>query len=133
MELNFVALADVDKHREAVLPYIDSFVERAGGRYDIDDVFFNIKEGCWKLWVVHENLVIRAVLITQFIQYPKVKELQIIMCVGESYEDWYFLVNKMEEYASLSGCKKITAVTRPGWEKIMRGYKKTHVYLERNL
>lgn len=133
MELNLISLDDIDKHKEVVSPYISSFVERANGRYDINDVFVNIKKGYWGLWVVHNDLVIQAALLTQFIQYPKLKELQIIMCVGERHKDWYFLVNKMEEYAQASGCKKITAVTRLGWEKIMRGYKKTHVYLERDL
>lgn len=133
MELHIIDVNDVNKHKEAISPYILSFVDRARGRYDSEDVFNRIKEGYWTLWVVHENIELKAVLITQFIHYPKLKELQIIMCVGEDHKEWYSLVHKMEEYAKLTGCKKLTAVTRPGWEKVMVGYKKSHIYLERDL
>lgn len=133
MELQIVSVGDVDKQRDVVLPYIDSFVERARGRFDSDYVFSRIKEGLWLLWVVHEDMHLNAVLITQTINYPNLRELQIIMCVGVNHKEWYSLITKMEEFAKLTGCKKLTAITRPGWEKIMQGYQKSHVYLERDL
>lgn len=133
MELHIITAENIDKYREELSFYIESFVERSKGRYAIEDVFNNIKSGYWVLWVVHEHSELKAVLITQTIEYPRLKELQIIMCVGENHKDWYSLISKMEEYAKLMGCTKITAITRPGWEKVMKGYKKSHVYLERNL
>ncbi len=133
MELHTIAVESVDKHREELFPYLDSFVERSRDRYDIEDVFNNIKKGYWTLWVVHKDSELKAVLITQIIEYPKLRELQIIMCVGEKHKDWYSLISRMEEYAKLTGCKKVTAITRPGWEKVMQGYKKSHIYLERDL
>lgn len=133
MELHIVPVKDLEKHRTIVLPYISSFVERSKGRFDSDYVFERIKKEMWTLWVVHENLELRAVLLTQIIKYPKLREFQIIMCVGRNHKDWYSLVTRMEEYAKLIGCKKLTAVTRPGWEKVMVGYKKSHIYLERDL
>lgn len=133
MELHIIGIENIDKHREILVPYIESFVESAKGRYDLEDVFTIIKNGYWNLWAVYEGSELKAVLITQPVHYPKVKELQIIMCVGESYKDWYSLISRLEEYAKLDGCNKMTAITRPGWEKVMLGYKKSHVYLERDL
>lgn len=133
MELHIVSAEELDKHKNIMTPYIESFVERAKGRFSLEDVFNRIKEGNWTLWVVHEDFNLKAVLITQMILYPKIKELQIIMCVGDEYKNWYHLVSKMKEYAKLIGCKKLTAITRPGWEKIMTDFNKTHVYLEIDL
>lgn len=131
MELHIVK--DVENYRNIFLPYIESFVESAKGRYDIEDVFSNVKNGHWILWVVHEEGDVKAVLLTQTIQYPKLKEFQIIMCVGDKHKEWYHLISKIEEYAKLIGCTKLTALTRPGWEKIMLEYKKSHIYQERDL
>jgi ribosomal protein L5 len=133
MDLHIVPIEALESQKTAVSPYVDSFVERANGRFDSEDVFERIKEGFWSLWIVHEKFEIRAVLMTQIIKYPKLKELQIIMCVGENHKDWYHLVNKMKDFARSSGCKKIVAITRPGWEKVMKEFEKSHVYLEGDL
>ena len=44
-------------------------------------------------------------------------------------------VEDLEAWAKDQGCKKMELFARPGWEKVMKpkGYKKTHVQIEKEL
>lgn len=133
MELHIISGEDTDKYREIINSHVDSFVALLKGRYGRDDVFEQIKEGNWTLWVTHEDSKLKAVIITQVMTYPKIKEFQILLCHGENYKDWCYLISKMEEYAKLLGCDKMVALGRMGWEKILPGYKRSYVCIEREL
>lgn len=133
MELHIISGNDIEKYRELLLPYINSFVTLLKGRYDFEDIFNLIKEERWTLWVVEKDLEIEAIIVTQIVKYPKIREFQIILCDGKDYKNWYYLINKMEDYAKLAGCDKMVALGRVGWEKIMQGYKKSYICIERDL
>lgn len=133
MELHIVPTEDIDKYQDILSPYMESFVTLLKGRYEYNDIFEQIKSGKWKLWVTHQGLELQAVIITQIVEYPRVREFQILLCHGEDYKKWYDLISEMEAYAGLSGCNKIAALGRTGWEKIMHGYKKSYICLERDL
>ncbi len=120
---------------ESLLPFMASFLERAGDRYLPGDILAKIQKGEWQLWVVMDGHFIQSVCMTCIVKYPRAVDMRIIMMVGEDRALWIHLLAKLEGYAKGLGCAKITGEARPGWEKILKplGYKKTHVYLEKDL
>lgn len=132
--MQFGIVEDLAEHREKILSYMQSFPEDANDKYTFEDALNEGLEGNVIFWAVCEDTDIRGIAVTQVMEHPRAKELQIIICIGRGYKDWYnFAINILEDYAKSINCKKISAMARLGWERVMIGYKKTHVILEKNL
>jgi|TARA_E500000318_G_scaffold102254_1_gene106417 hypothetical protein len=92
----------------------------------------HIKELCKKnimhLWIMFgkdedgEDKVFGC-CTTRFFENPNFKELQGLICTGKKMRLWFDkLVEKIETFAKLNNCKRVTALMRPGYKKIMGKY-----------
>jgi hypothetical protein len=135
MEVGIISPDKIDDYWDAIQPLMQSFYERAEGRYEPEDIRELLKNNSFTLWAVVHNRELKSIVMNSIVQYPRLKELQIFMCAGDGYKDWVGLVETIAQYGRDMGCTKITALTRLGWDKILSnlGFKKTHIYLERNL
>lgn len=135
MQTKLIPPHDIRKYWHAVKAYIHSFLDSAKGRFDEGNVLNYIEEGRFHCWVHYDNGIVKAVALTQFCQFPKMKELQIIMCSGTNYSTWHNEIQVIQNFAKDMGCKAISALARPGWEKalVQNGYKKTHVFFEKDI
>jgi hypothetical protein len=73
---------------------------------------------------------------TRIFNNPNFAELQGLICTGKKMELWEEkLVHILETFAKLNGCRRITALMRPGYKKVMPkyGYKIKHVQFEKEL
>lgn len=61
------------------------------------------------------------------------KTFRITHAAGKEREAWIHLWKDLEDFAKSIGCKRIEAEARPGWEKVLKDMKKTHVILEKRL
>ena len=68
MEIHIIDADDLEKHWIVLLPYIGSFIEGSRGRYESDDVFNNIKNHTWTIWVVHDDFEVKAVNTSKIIK-----------------------------------------------------------------
>lgn len=98
-----------------------------------------IKEGkmqLWFLWDTDADVSERmyGVVITEIIQRPLHKCLNIKVMTGKHRDKWQHLVKKIEKFAWENDCDLMELVARPGWEKVLRrfGYSKSHVLLEKH-
>ena len=83
-----------------------------------------------------ETNKVYGVVTTRIFENPNFKELQGLICTGKKMNLWEEkLINTLEQFAKVNGCKKIKAYMRPGYKKIMPkyGYKSKHVEFEKEL
>ena len=83
-----------------------------------------------------ENNKVFGVCTTRIFQNPNFSELQGLICTGTKMHLWENkLVHMLETFGKLNGCKRITALMRPGYKKVMPkyGYKIKHVQFEKEL
>jgi hypothetical protein len=92
-----------------------------------------IEKGEAQLWMITEGEDIRAVLVTNISQYDKGRVLTLAHCAGTHMRAWIKYQDVIEAYARESGCDYIRTVGRPGWERVLPGFEKTGVVLEKSL
>lgn len=59
----------------------------------------------------------------------------LVWMTGGNRETWQHLLDDLEHYLKEDGCIKCRAACRPGWSRFLkqRGYKMTHIFMEKNL
>jgi hypothetical protein len=120
-----------------IAPGLQKAVDRAAGRMTMENIANYIIEGKWQLWLYLKGGEYKALAITEITTCPTgMKILNRVVCTGEDKELWEVLIpSTLEQFARVEGCKIFETVARPGWEKILgkQGFKKTHVFLEKEL
>ena len=87
-----------------------------------------------QLWLAWERGVgAEAVAVTGISEHALMRVAVIYICIGRQREYWIEFLAKLEDWARAEGCRRIEAWARPGWEKVLKGYRKTHVMLEKAL
>jgi hypothetical protein len=78
---------------------------------------------------------IRVMLLTRLLSYPRLRVCEVLACVGDDRPAWEPLLDHVEAWARAQGCALMQPIARPGWERVLakRGYRKTHVMLEKKL
>lgn len=132
-ELLQVPAHEVPAYWPDVEPFIDRAMER-GGRYDVLDIRKACLEGKMQLWIVYDEPdEIKAVSVTEILQYPRMKVFSIMILTGEDRESWVDHANFLMEQGRKWGCKRLEAWARPGWTRVMRDWRHTHSLLEIDL
>jgi len=124
-----------DKVNEAwplVSDYIKAALDR-GGRHTEAEIRKDIESGTGQLWMAWDEDGVHGVCITYVLEHPRAKVCRIWLCTGKDRAKWQYHLETIENWAKSVDCTMIDAVVRPGWEKIMVDYKKTHVVLEREI
>lgn len=115
-----------------VLPFLDTFV---GKRYTAEDVRVTLNTGRLQLWLVMDAHLVVAACVTEVVNFPLCREMNILMMTGSGVETWLDLLDNLEKFAIAEGCVRITGKARCGWSRLTRakGYRKTHEYIEKDL
>ena len=114
-------------------PLVKDDIEAASGsRFAPSDIKKFLHSGDMQLWVVGKDNI-EAVVLTEVHQFPRMKTVRLIMTVGRDRTRWVHHLREIEDWARQQGCAVIEALARPGWEKVLRDYRKTHVMLEKEL
>ena len=112
------------------------------GRYaEAEDIKQLLLSGDNQLFLIfgseaEESNKVYGVVTTRIFENPNFKELQGLICTGKKINLWEEkLINTLEQFAKVNGCKKLKAYMRPGYKKIMSkyGYKSKHVEFEKEL
>lgn len=96
------------KARDWILPAL----EYGHGTHNEDDILIRVLSGEYKLWLFEKSAV-----VTNFIQYPRFKALNIAMA-GGALEDIKSRQLEIERYAAAEGCKQIIYGGREGWSRV---------------
>ena len=112
---------------------IESAAIRSGGRYTADDYFDAIFAKKQQLWIAWEDKHIVAVCITEIINYPQSKVLNVPILAGHQIERWIGFLAHIEAWAKSEGCTKIEMAGRKGWSKFLNDWLETGVILEKEI
>ena len=89
----------------------------------------------WILWDAEGNKDSKyyGVVVTEIIQRPLQRCLNIKIMIGKHREKWQHLIKHIEDFAWINNCDLLELVARPGWKKILKpfGYTESHVLLEK--
>ena len=88
----------------------------------------------WILWDSEaEKEKYYGVVVTEIIQRPLQRCLNIKIMTGNHRDQWQHLIKHIEDFAWINNFDLLELVARPGWKKILKpfGYKETHVLLEK--
>ena len=119
-------------------PRLAEATEYSGNRESAYDVYADLGAARKALWLAHVDGEVRAVMVTQILQYPNMRVLSIGYMTGNGRDDWLSHLWRIEEQARHWGCRKIEGWMRPGWQKALRasgqeGWRQTHIMMERDL
>tara|TARA_Y100000401_G_scaffold94028_1_gene80436 strand:- start:98 stop:529 length:432 start_codon:yes stop_codon:yes gene_type:complete len=116
---------------------IANALARSNGYALADHILKWINEKKMQLWILWdpeaENNKYYGVVVTEIIQRPLQKCLNIKIMTGRHREKWQHLIKHIEDFAWLQNCDLLELVARPGWKKILKpfGYRESHVLLEK--
>jgi hypothetical protein len=122
MELAGIKSEQVD----AIWPLCERFIERAlsfgDGEFSPEDIRRACLERDMQLFVVGDGSGVKGAGVTQIINYPRKKYLDLILWAGDGPMDAYFhLFGHVEQWADTLGAVP-RLFGRKGWAKKLAGY-----------
>lgn len=116
-------------------PMVGRAVEHADGRYDIDDVLAALLARDMQLWLAVDSrsMAVEAACVTEIVAYPREKRCGLVFCAGRDMNRWLRHLSEIGDWAREQGCVALELQGRPGWERRLRDWQKTHVLLSKRL
>jgi hypothetical protein len=115
------------------LPFVERYFEKSKEhRWNADDLLAAVLERDMQLWVILDGADIETVVLTEILNYPRVRECNVFMISGKmtAREDWREVVQEVVEWAATQGCHYISSMARKGSEKAM-GWETRQTYITR--
>ena len=108
---------------------------RSNGYARAEHIKKEILDNKMQLWILwdSETKEYYGVCVTEIIQRPLKRCLNIKIMTGRHRDKWQHLIKHVEEFAWKNNCDLLELVARPGWKKVLKqyGYKESHVLLEK--
>lgn len=124
---------DAERRWPEVLPFIERYFKKSKEhRWNADDLKHAVLERDMQLWVIEEQGEVETVVLTELLNYPRVRECNVFMISGKmtARDDWRDCVEEVVAWAAESGCHYITSMARKGSEKAM-GWEVRQTYIVR--
>ena len=77
--------------------------------YNLSDIKEKIHQGMFHIWGGKNS-----VMITEFVEYLRVKVMNLLFCAGD-YKELEAMLPSFEQFAKHFGCKRIYGGGRKGW------------------
>ncbi len=77
--------------------------------YNLTDIKEKIRQGMFHIWPGKNS-----VMITEFVEYPRMKAMNLLFCGGD-YKELEAMLPSFEQFAKHFGCKRIYGGGRKGW------------------
>ncbi|OAF05467.1 hypothetical protein AYJ54_00750 [Bradyrhizobium centrolobii] len=111
--------------------YIRSAIDRTG-LSAFEDAEYDVLSGDQLLWIAWSGKILAAAT-TRLADDGKRKVCEIVACGGEDRDRWLPLIEQIEKYASNEGCSSTRIIGRAGWERVLEGYRREYVILEKSI
>lgn len=120
-------MSDFAAEWERCAPWLEAALVHCGGTHDLADVKGCVERGTATFWPGGQ-----AAMITEIVDYPKMRTLNFWLAGGDLAELRDVLRLKAETYARHMGCKYATIVGRAGWARAL-GYSPIHATCAKEL
>jgi len=131
-----VALVDVDKVAsiwEEVYPLLEKAQVYAAGELDTQDFFEMVENGDMQLWIAEDDGGIFAMMLTEFVQYPRKKVMRIVSIGGREMNRWMKYFPALEAAALSVGCTGFEVFGRKGWLRVLKDWKCSYYVLTKDI
>jgi len=131
-----VALVSADKVAsiwEEVYPLIDKAQVYAAGELDTQDFFAMIENEDMQLWIAEDDNGIFAMMMTEFVQYPRKKVMRIVSIGGSEMNRWMKYFPALEAAALSVGCTGFEIFGRKGWLRVLKDWKCSYHVLTKDI
>lgn len=113
------------EHVEAVWPRLSHYMGMAAeytfGRYTADDIKDSVLAYDHDLWIAFTDEAIKGVVVTNFVQYPRMRCLAMQFTAGEDLAEWKApMLELLQKWARDNSCDRIESSGRPGWPRVFR-------------
>ncbi|MDP1868255.1 MAG: hypothetical protein Q8L13_18205 [Bradyrhizobium sp.] len=98
-----------------------------------EDIEADILAGRSLLWVAWNGRTVVAAVATILINSEIGKVCIITVCGGSDMKRWLPLIDQIENYAKLEGCKRVRIYGRKGWLHVLEGFEERHVIMDKEL
>lgn len=121
MNTTIVPVEYIDRFWDEVRPLLEPAVEVTSGRFTTYDVYVGLQQGQYQLWVsFDDNARIAGCVITEVIDYPSKRCLNMLFTAGANIKAWMVSMNEMlGRWARDQGCELIEGHGRPGWARLV--------------
>ena len=132
-ELVVVGDANLGLHWPHMVSWVIPALDRGSRRDGVADIYDAISQKNMVAFVAYQDGEATAVCICEIISYPAKKTLRLVILVGQRREDWLHHLAHIEAFGRERDCQTIEAWGRPGWERVLPDWTKTHILLEKAL
>jgi hypothetical protein len=101
------------------------------GLSDFDDIASEILTGGALVWIAWDGEKIAAAASTTLQRIGPDSICVLTACGGQKMDSWLSLLGKIEDYAKAEGCKALRIFGREGWLRVLDGYQKTAIVIEK--
>lgn len=109
-------------------PWISSALDVSGGSHDIDDVKALVETGEARLWGWPNSA-----LVTEIQIWPRAKFVLLWLAGGDLFELRDKILPLVEAYGREQDCTRCYIVGRPGWARVLPGYRTVAVSIAKEL
>jgi hypothetical protein len=114
-----VPTGSVDEALQRHGALIDLALENGGHRYTLPDLRIACLEGAMQMFVAELKGDICGVLVTQIVQYPCRRVLQLAFMAGVGINEMLPYANIFDRFARDMDADELEIVGRVGWRKVM--------------
>ena len=97
------------------------------------DVEAQVLDGSALLWLAWNGRNIEAACVTALRRTDDGTVCIMLACAGRKRDRWLHLLERIEQYAKAEACISLRIFGRVGWERVLPGYRKTAIVLEKEL
>lgn len=125
---------DVAALSSVLLPLIAPAIELNSGRMTADDAMRGVLNGQATVWVAVDEGKTLGAAVARPVQYSMRKALCVMFIAGEQRGRWEAqMLNALEDGARHTGCDLIEGIGRPGFSRILPGFRVTGYAYEKDL
>jgi hypothetical protein len=133
MNITMVPSGHIVNVLDSVIPHLHRLAPRTNGRSTVDDILQGILSGANVLWLAFEETEdnhIYGVVITNLMNYPRIRSLNIFYCAGHKLRLWQdMMMDVLKRYAKDNNCTKIELTGRRGWLRALKSWNVTEEYV----
>ena len=123
MMITAVPIEGVDIVWEDAKKVLNKSVETSAGKFEVEDLKEELKQGQLVLWLVIDESEVLAALTSRVIEYPGRRAMALDWVGGRHMKKWMPLVlDTMQRYANDCGCKHLEGYGRKAWGRILQRY-----------
>jgi hypothetical protein len=130
-----VAVADYPAWSDRLASHVAKMAHGSGNRWSAADIAESLTTGHMTAWLALDGSLIRCVLVTELVDYPRFRALRCVGLVGSQPLGWVKLLDWLEKEALSMGCARIEALHPVGYERLFvtKGWSVFHVLSEKRL